>query len=319
VLALTLHKRNQAMWTPQSLDARRAAAEELVAMVEAERFPADLEAVALFGGASVDWETGDTARAGARVERARALAERTGAPALITQIDFFRAALMITRGEPTRADALVDETYELYRRTRRWAADTFRAAFKTVAWTELGRLDGVVAISPGILDSPYASTFGEAIALAYVELGDLDRAAALATDLPPLFDSWMLLGVLAAAAHVRVALGDRSGAEVLHRQLLPYSGRMAVPGTGPALGDVDLALARVERLLGDRDAAVAHLASSIELLTRADAAPWAVRALLERHDLLGDPEDLERASQLVARRDLPVLRDRVARRQATSK
>jgi hypothetical protein len=320
VVALTLHKRNQALWTPRTLAPRREAAEELAAMVDAPgaSFPAALEATAHFGAASVDWELGEP-KVHERIERAHELALVSGSPALLTQIDFFRAALMIGRGDTERAALLVEDTYDLYRRTRRWAADVFRCAFLTVAWMEMDRLDDVVAVASTILDSQYGSTFGEAVAFAYLELGAPERAAPIVAEPPPIFESWMLLGVAAIGAHNRVTAGDRAGAEMLHEVLLPYSGRMAVPGTGPALGDVDLALARIEAMLGDTAAARQHLDRSVELLTRADLRPWLARARLERYGLTGDPHDLTAAAEVVAGTGLVLLQRRIARLQAASK
>jgi len=320
VVALTLHKRNQALWAPATLAERSEAAEELLTLVEAPGadFGPDLESLALFGAASVEWEVGDP-RVHDRMERARTLAVVTRAPALLTQIDFFRTALLIGRGEVKAAIQLVEDTYELYRRTRRWAADVFRAAFLTVAWMEMGRLDDIVAVAPDILGSQYAAAFGEAVAFAYLENGAPERAAPLLTELPPMFDSWMLLGVAAVGAHNRATVGDRDGARALYDVLLPYSGRMAVPGSGPALGDVDLALARVERLLGDEQSARHHLDRSVDLLTRAGNRPWLARALLERHELMGDPADLTAAADVVAGTGLQLLQNRIAALQVGSK
>jgi hypothetical protein len=290
-------------------------------MVEAPgaSFTPSLEAIAQFGAASVEWEVGDTDSVDRRVARARALAEVTGAPALITQIDFFRASLMIGRGELGAAESLIEDTYELYRRTRRWAADAFRAAYLITVWVEQERLDDILAAAPVILESQYAPAFGEAIAFGCLELGAADVAAPIVVETPPLFDSWMLLGIAAVAAHNRVTVGDTTAAEALRPVLRPYSGRMAVPGTGPNLGDVDLALARIERLLGDDDAALDHLDRSVGLLTRAGQRGWLVRALLERHDLTGAPADLDAAAQLVADTELTLLQRRVAGLQAASK
>ena len=90
-------------------------------------------------------------------------------------------------------------------------------------------------------------------------------------------------------------------------------------GTGPVIGDVDLALARIAVLEGDDERAGHLLDRSVDLLERGGAVPWLVRALLERHALRADPADLDRAAAALATRELPLLARRLSERQAASK
>lgn len=318
VLGRSLSKRDQALWWASTLELRAEATDEMLALVEegaraADPLPLEIEAVALFGAAGVSWERAEVRAAESRVRRARALAGQIGSPALITQLDFFAATIDTWFGRLAAADERIDVAYELYRRTRRWQADTFRAGFKTMVWLEQARDDDVRGVGAALLETPYRPWFGEAYAWALTELGDLDAAADLVGGaLPPLDDSWMFLGVLGAAAHVRVALGDRESAAVIRDHLRPYVGRLACVGTGVALGDVALAVARVEHLLGD-DAEARRLAdTSVDLLSRSGPGPWLVRSLLFRADLTGDEGDRARAAQIVDDLGLELLRRRLS-------
>ena len=157
------------------------------------------------------------------------------------------------------------------------------------------------------------------MALVYAEVGDLDRAAELIPAEPPLIDGWPWLGVATAAAHNRVTFGNHANARILGDHLRPYSGRLATVGTGPAFGDVDMALGRIAHLLGDDDAALRHYGASVDLLGRAGAVPWLVRALLHRHEITGGSGRSGAGGRGRGHPDLPLLAGRVRERQAVSK
>jgi DNA-binding SARP family transcriptional activator len=319
VLARTLHKRNQAMWRAATLPQRKEAVAEVLDLVGSGRPSPDLEAMTLFSAASVAWEEGDVATALARVRQARGLADRTGTPALVTQLAFFDVSILQGLGEVERADALIDATYDLYRRTRRWAADPFRAGYKMVGWLEMDRLDLIQEVADALMESAYGPMFGECLAFAFGELGELERATEITPPEPLLVDSWAFLGVAAATVHNRIGLGDLRGADQAGAMLAPYAGRLATVGTGPAFGDVHLALGRLAHAHGDDATALAHIDASVEALARGGLVPWHVRALLHRHELTADPADLERAASALATRELPHLERRLSERQAASK
>jgi mannose/cellobiose epimerase-like protein (N-acyl-D-glucosamine 2-epimerase family) len=98
---------------------------------------------------------------------------------------------------------------------------------------------------------------------------------------------------------------------MLLEHLRPYVGRLCATGTGAAFGDVHLAIARIEHLLGDHEAARRHVDASVTALTRANAVPWLVRALLLRAELTGDGADRDEAARLLQHRRLPLLERRV--------
>jgi DNA-binding SARP family transcriptional activator len=315
-LGRALAKRNQALWRAASFDGRAEAAEELFAMAEEHDLPPNIEAMARFGMGGVSWERADVASALQQAAQAQQIAHRLGSPALMTQVDWFVATLAAFRGRLQEAEALCDRAFELYRRTRRWSADTLDAGLRMSIQMEQGRIDEIRARRDVLLDSPYRPWFQEGYAYGLVQFGLVDEAADLLADapLPPLIDSWLFLGLIGAATHVRNALGNREAVATLLELLRPYEGRLATTGTGSAFGDVHLALAAGLRFLGDHAAAAHHADRSVGVLTGAGAGPDLVRALLLRAELVPASADADRARavELVERLDLPLLRSRLA-------
>lgn len=311
VLARTLQKRAGAMWRASSRDVIAATAQELLDV--AGHRDDELAATGLMATSFVSWERGDVHDAEDRVVRALAIATRLGNPALLSQLGFCRVATLTWQGRLAEAERVLEETHELYRRTRRFASDALRAGYLTVIRTEQDRVDEVLEDASVLLAPPYGPWFREAMIWALTEAGRLGEADELVADQPPpLRDCWLYVGVLAAAAHSRAALGRRDHATIIRDHLRPHAGFVAATGTGSAFGDVDLALARCELVLGDTDAARRHLDASVEVCGRSGDNPWLVRALLLRADLSGDPADHDRAVAMVRRLELPLLTRRVA-------
>ncbi len=312
VLGRALHKRNQALWRAATLDERRVGSDELLALIDAGRTPPALTATGLFGAAGVAWESADVVGAAALLARARELADSLGSPVLFTQLDFFQATLEVWHGQLEEALRSIDRAYQLYRRTRRWSADAFRAGFEMAVWVEQDRVDQVVELGPAMLDTPYRPWFQEGYAWALCEVGLVDEARqVIGGDLPPDLDCWLYLGVLGAAAHTRCALGDHQAAAVLRERMVPYAGLLATTGTGVAFGPIAAALARVDLLLGDRSAAAGHADRAVALAEAQGAGPWLARSLLLRAEITGDVADHDRAGELIDAADLALLRRRL--------
>jgi hypothetical protein len=312
VLARTLHKRNQAMYRPSTFDARAEASDELRALAEAGRLDGVTEAEALFVAASVHWDRVELLPALALVERAQRLAERTGSAALISQLGLFRGSILTTLGRLTEAIAQIEAAAELYRRTRRLAAETFRLSFLSMPAFERDDHQPVLDLVELAAESALHPWLMECAAFGFVEMDEPERARALIGNrLPPPDDTWLLLGATVAGAHVRVTLGDVEGAAALLPRLAPYVGRLGASGTGVAFGDVALAVARIHHLLGHDDEARALADRSVSDLGRSGPSPWLVRSLLFRTELTGDDDDHARAADIVEQLDLPLLRRRL--------
>jgi tetratricopeptide (TPR) repeat protein len=315
-LGRALSKRTQALWRAAAFDGRAEAAEELYALAEAHDLPPNIEAMARFGMGGVSWERGHVAIALEQAMQAQRIAHQLGSPALMTQVDWFVATIAAFRGHLHEAEVLCDRAFDLYRRTRRWSAETLDAGLRMSIHMEQGRLDEIQRRRDVLLDSPYRPWFQEGYAYALVQFGLVDEAAVLLHDfpLPPLVDSWLYLGLVAAATHVRVALGHRDAVSTLLEELRPHQGRLATAGTGSAFGDVHLALANGLAFLGEHGEAAHHVDRSVAVLTDAGSGPDLVRALLLRAELVpaGAAADRSRAAELVDRLDLPLLRARLA-------
>ncbi len=312
VLGRALHKRNQTLWRAATMPARRAAADEAATLIADPAISPELRADAEVGIASVCWDLGDVAAARGHMLIARELAERLSSAALLPQSDYFLGAIAAFKGDLAAAGTLMRggqqplPPHPTMGSRRHLHGHGHRSCGSTRAGSP--EIDANAHL---VLESPYGPWFGEGYATVLVEQGRLEEAAhVVRAGLPPLIDCWMYPGILALAAQVRTALGDVESSLTLREHLAPYAGRLACCGTGPAIGDIDLALARIERLLGDEEAALRHANASVDLLARAGAGPYLVRSLLLRAEI--DPsqasQDRERASEIIERLDLPSLR-----------
>ena len=313
IVARTLQKRVQALWRARTEAEREAAADELLELSQTTELPPPLHAVALFQAGATAWERGDVTGAERFVQAAAPVAQRTGSPALITQLGFFRTSIHCWYGRFDAAEESLQESYELYRRTRRWAAESIRAGSRLVILAERDQLDLVLDEDlPHLLAEPYGRWFREGVALALTEAGRLDDADALLQGTPPpLDDCWLYVGVLCAAAHSRCALGDVATARMIRDHLRPLGPRLGTVGTGAGFGDLDFALARIEQLLGDTDAARRHIERSVDFLRRTGEGPWVARSLLFHAELTGDQATWAEAAEMVERLDLRLLRRRI--------
>ena len=317
VLGRALHKRNQTLWRASTLELRGEAAFELLDLIGHQTTTPAVEAMGLFGAAGVQWERGDALAAADLVAQARPIAARLSSPALDTQLDYFQAALDAFFGNLDAAEENADRAHEVYRRTRRWIADAIHAGNLLTTLVEQDRTDELDAAGQQLMATDYRPFFQEGYALALVWQGRLDEAERVVQgQLPPLIDTWMTVGVLAGAACTRAALGDLEGTKTLRDQLLPYQGRLATVGTGPAFGDVHGALSEIARAGGDVDEAVRHADASVAVLTHAGSGPLLTRALLRRAELRPETAaaDREAAARLIERFDLRLLRRQLAAR-----
>ena len=82
-------------------------------------------------------------------------------------------------------------------------------------------------------------------------------------------------------ADVHLTVGDRAAAELLLDRLRPYSG-LVTWNTACSLGPFDIAIGRLEGMLGRLDAAERHLRAAVALCERMDAQAHLVIA---RHEL----------------------------------
>ena len=279
VLARTLIRRIGAIWRAPTLAERRALAEELAGVAEAHELPAWIVFCGAFARMFTTYELGEPADP--HLPRLRALAEASGSPAARTQLGWFEAGWYGQRGEYATAERVAWETYELYRRTRRWAAEVILGGAMLLVWVDRGQFPEGVGIDIGaVLESTYSLIAKEALAWALLESGLADQARAVigpSGTVPEPPDDWGWLATLAGAGLVRAELGDVDAVARLYPQLLPYAGLVVMSGSVPSFGVVDWALACCAEALGETEAARRHAGAAVDLARRIGA-----RALLAR-------------------------------------
>ncbi|HVL06236.1 MAG TPA: BTAD domain-containing putative transcriptional regulator [Acidimicrobiales bacterium] len=302
VLARSLIRRIGAIWRAPTIAERRALAEELATVAEAHDLPAWIVFCGAFARMFTAFEQGEPAEG--HLARVRALAEASGSPAARTQLGWFEAGWLGQRGEYAAAERVAWASYELYRRTRRWAAEVILGGAMLLVWVDRGRFPEGVGIDIGaVLESTYSLIARESVAWALLESGMNDEARAVigppgGVPEPP--DDWAWLATLAGAALVRAELGDVEAVGRLYPQLLPYSGLVVMSGSVPSFGVVDWALACCAEALGQEDAAAGHAAGAVDLARRIGARALLSRTLVVHGRVLAGSGDTERAAQAFA-------------------
>jgi DNA-binding SARP family transcriptional activator len=308
LLMRVLNKKVLTVWHPSSFPRRVAAIEELLQGVAADA-PPSLRAIAMLQRATLAWELGDVAMAQRLIDRVQL--ERPDSVVVNLQAKWSHAALLLWRGQLHAAAQAVEQGLALFRRTRRWGADEFGAAYMVFILIEQDRLDEAAERIETLTGGVRAEALGEFAAHALAETGRIEEAAALLRS-PVDSDSWLSPAANTMAMHNRVRFDDRAGAAALLPALRLSSGRLAVVGSGAAVGDVDFAIARGLHLLGERDEAASALERSIATLRRSQAGPWLVRALRWRWQLTGSSCDLDEARGVADRSRLPLLQRELA-------
>ena len=156
-------------------------------------------------------------------------------------------------------------------------------------------------------DNPRLPALGAALALAYAESGNVEKAhrlleqpASVGFDLP-LRGAWLTEMVL--YAEVAAECGDTEAAGVMLEWLAPCAGQFSGGGRG-AEGPVDHYLGRLASLLGRYDVAETYFARSALTNQRMDATFFAARTDLHRGQMLADrdgPGDTAMARELLTR------------------
>jgi hypothetical protein len=267
----------------------------------------------MVGLAAID--TVDVAGAEAAAARAREAAERSGRPAVLTELGWFESLLHLVRGRPAEAEAAAFATYDLYRRTRRLNADTILTGVLLGARADQGRVDELVADLDPSSAGQFALVYRACISWASAEAGlsDVSRSVLLTpADIARVPDDYFRRATFVATAHAWWHLGVYGDAvHTIAAGLEPYPQRLAFPGsTGPFVGPVALAMGRLAALAGDRESALAWVERSAALCERAGMPTWLARSLADQGGLLASSPDSSRraAADAVLERALAVAR-----------
>lgn len=275
------------------------------------------------------WELGH------RVQLDRALAEFTTVvqylkePMLLWRLTMIRACLAEIEGRFGDARELADEALLIGRRGSHRGADFVHLIFRS----RIARLTGMGAEETEVAVRRFTEGRGGPMArgwhaLQLVALGRLAEAAdAHAVSLPHIAEfpqhapEW--IPSRTGTAQVCARLGDSEPASLLYADLLPYADRQVVAGayTGSE-GPLSRYLGMLALLLGDYEAADAHLKAALESSLAMSSPPYEALTRLEIARLLltrrapGDApaarEHLERALSIARQLGMAPLEDDAA-------
>ncbi|HEX6460787.1 MAG TPA: AAA family ATPase [Thermoleophilaceae bacterium] len=268
-VASALGARHVALWRPDRLDERLAAADEMIAAARAagERHT---ELQARNWRVSDLFELGDMVACRAEMARHGELAQELRLPAFEWYTPLWAGLLATLAGRFEEAEPLLaeaeqaggragDRNAELFAEMIRFCGQMSREAFDEI---EMAFLEDKIANSPA--GPAYRGSYSWILA----GLGETARAQemlATAMSEPQAFDAnWISFQVECSEASV--LLGHATHAQTLYERLVPYAGRPATAGrAATSFGAVDRSLGGLAALLGRQDAAVQHLEDALRL------------------------------------------------------
>jgi class 3 adenylate cyclase/tetratricopeptide (TPR) repeat protein len=292
---------------PQLLEQSLAWSEE--AMARAERIG---DPVLTFWSASarlvIALSAGDIEEVDRSLDISGLLANQLDQPML----NWARAVQLGTRaqiaGDTDRAEDLANEALQIG--TDGGEPDAlvvYLTQLLAVSWQRGTLGDLVPLVEKAVADGQGVPALAAALALAYVEADDLQKAhdileqpASGGFDFP-LRGAWLTEMVL--FAEVAAECGDAEAAEVMLGRLESCTGHFAGGGRG-AEGPVDHYLARLATLLGRYDTADVYFAQSAAMSQRMGAKYFAARADLHWGRMLSErhgPGDIEKALDLLTK------------------
>jgi DNA-binding SARP family transcriptional activator/tetratricopeptide (TPR) repeat protein len=293
-------------WSPDNLDRRRAATDEVIALAEKLGWvelamdarnlrSAMLEELADFGHADAD----------------RASVERWAAE---SRRPFFTGLACMRRAERALLEGRYQDAEDDANRMLAAGSESpdFFAAYGAqllLLRRDQGRLEEIDAlVAKQVAEAPHIPGWQVAQAVVDHGLGRRSaarrRLAALVADrVAGLPRDWLWLATATVLADVCADLGALEEAEELRAALSTFSGQVAVLGHGvAAIGAVDGPLGRLETMQKQWGPAEQHLADAMALNRRIDAAPALARTQLGYAELLlrrGDPGDYGQAAGLI--------------------
>jgi tetratricopeptide (TPR) repeat protein len=290
-LAAALDARQIALWGPHDIDARLAAATEVLDL--AHRV-GDQE-LALTGHR---WRLRDLLELGkiedvdAEIETYGRIAEDLRQAQYIWYTKEFRAMRALLAGRFEEAEQLAREGLGIGQRLQHLNALQWFGVQMATLRRDQGRVDELESAIAGFVQQFPGVRWLAAVAAVYMELGreedareEFERLAA--EDFADLPQDWNWLIAVSLLAEVCAYLRDAERAKTLYELLLPYARRCVV--AGPALacyGSASRYLGLLARTLGREDEAERHFQDALELNAQLGAAPWEARTKQEYAELL---------------------------------
>lgn len=299
VLARVLLQRLQSTWFPTTAAQRLATVDEMLAAADRAEIDPQLRCVGGLTRLVAAYELGEYEPTD--LEHTTALAQASGSPVLILEVDTFAAARLGCEGHYREALELANAAAELFHRTDRRSDHAVLFGAQILSLVDLGMLDELIAMSAEIEGSNFGDSMNEMLGFVLLEFGMPDEARdAVGPEgsVPKFPFDWLWLSSTYNAALVRAALGDVDACAALYDQLAPFAGQVATAGSIPVAGSIDLALGRMAAVLGERSAAMGHLDDAIVVERRMGSRAWLARALEAKAGLTGDPDDRQAALDL---------------------
>ncbi|MGW3351945.1 BTAD domain-containing putative transcriptional regulator [Nonomuraea rubra] len=274
LLAWALNTRYVALYAPDGLGHRLAAAEELV-RIGREAGDDEILTVGLTYLGAALLEADPSPKALALVEEAAALAERLRTPFVSVMIGWLRLGLALLTGDRPAAERLFHATAQQHRLTSMWGAEeNVLGGLLLLALHDQrhGRLD--LDVLTGFTEYGGEAGSGQWAAPFLAAAGRHDEALALIgpwAGRESIARGFLWPHEVALRADVWSRLGDRRACADLYTMILPYAGRLSMAGVGLPLWPLSRSLAQLARALGDLDAAVLHGEQALETATRLGA------------------------------------------------
>lgn len=225
------------------------------------------------------------------------------------QVEFVSTMRALLAGQLDRVPALAQRAMMKGSRVPGSDADGLYAMQMFALYRELGRLEEIKPLLLTLLDGDDAGSFWRpGLALIHAELGDLEPAAAILSDIVaggfrslPRDELW--LTSLVFLADVCAMVRERSVADALIELLMPFAGRNVVLSAAVlCLGPVDRLLGRLTGLCGRWDEAEARFESATEMSERVCSPPFRLRTCCDRAEVLimqGTAKSVKCASALL--------------------
>jgi hypothetical protein len=265
-----------AEWRPSGNAERSRNAHRMLDLVDRADLPPGSAPLAHLARFAAAYEVADAPESDRQLRLARASADPVRTPAAWSYVLYAQVSTELLRGDLDDAERSIDELETALRRSRRFVAETTRAALRMQLRVEQGRTDEALDEAAVLGASIYASPISWFRAWAMAEggrTGDVDRS--LAAYDSAIADDWFKVPLLTAGVTAAAASGNL---EFLSRhvdELRPFARMLACAGSGGiVIGPVSLALARASRTLGDDMAADGYLRIAEDIAERMGATPW---------------------------------------------
>ena len=286
LLATALDARHVALWRPQDIDARLAAATEVLDL--AHRV-GDAE-LALTGHR---WRLRDLLELGrvdevdAEIETYSRIASELRQPQYVWYEKEFRSMRALMIGRFDQAEELMLECLAIGQRIQHLNAVQWFGVQMATLRRDQGRVDELEPAIAGFVERFPGVRWLAAVAAVYMELGKEAETRATfealaAHDFEDLPQDWNWLIAVCLLTEVCTYLRDMRRAEMLYELLLPYGERCVVAGPAIACsGSAATYLGLLATALGRWDEAEDRFRTALAINERIEAKPWVVRT--ERH------------------------------------